>query len=64
MHFTAIAADGSQMYPSDSKRESGGGRVGDEDNRGVSSEERGHVDVSRMRLSICLFKKQQLSNCL
>ncbi len=31
--------------------------AGDEDNRGVSSEERGHVDVSRMRLSICLFKK-------
>ncbi len=57
MHFTAIAADGSHMYPSDSKRESRGGRVGDEDNRGVSSEERGHVDVSRMRLSICLFKK-------
>jgi len=56
----ATAADGSDIYPSDSRRESQG--AGGEDNGGVSLEERGHVDASRTRL--CLFKKQQLPNCL
>lgn len=33
-------------------KERAGGGAGDEDNCGVSSEERGHVDVSRTRLSL------------
>lgn len=58
--FMATAADGSDIYPSDSRKESQG--AGGEDAGGVSLEERGHVDASRTRL--CLFKKQQLPNCL